>query len=98
MIIVRNVFQIHADKMKDAVAQAKRGRAVIERMGMHGMRAMTDVTGAFYTLVLENECKDMAEFEQQMTKSFDDDEWQKWYRAFAPFVHGGYREIFHVLE
>jgi hypothetical protein len=56
MIVVRNVFQLKFGKAKEAVALLKEGLA-IQKKALSGVefstRVLTDVTGPFYTLVLE---------------------------------------------
>jgi len=96
MIVIRNIFQIKAGAMKQAVALAKEHRALIERAGFTGMRVLTDVVGDFYTLVLEIESASLQEFERGIGESFASAEWQAWYQQFTPLVQSGRREILQV--
>ena len=96
MIVVRNIFQIKAGAMKEAVALVKENRKFIEHAGFSSTRALTDVVGDFYTLVLEIECASLQEFERGIGESFASDEWQTWYKKFTPLVHSGRREILQV--
>ena len=56
MIVIRNVFRLKFGKAREAVALFKEGIAIQKRVGA-GMdfstRLLTDVTGPFYTVVLE---------------------------------------------
>ena len=44
MILVREVFQISPEGMKEAKDLAGEGRRLMEKAGMKGLRAMTDLT------------------------------------------------------
>jgi hypothetical protein len=56
MVVVRNVFRLKFGKTREAVALVKEGLAIQQRV-LSGVefstRLLTDVTGPFYTLVLE---------------------------------------------
>ena len=70
MIVVRNVFQLKFGKAKEAVALMKEGVA-IQKKALAGVefstRLLTDVTGPFYTLVLELTVPSLATFESYAT-------------------------------
>jgi hypothetical protein len=101
MIVVRNVFRLKFGKAKEAVALVKEGLA-IQRRAVTGVefssRVLTDVTGPFYTLVLELTVPNMSAFESYAPKLFGDKEWQANYQKLAPLVESGYREVFSVVE
>ena len=66
MIVVRNVFRLKFGKARDALALWKEGRQIAEKTGSGGgMRAMTDLVGPFYTLVMEEQFESLAEMEKQ---------------------------------
>jgi len=97
MIVVRNTFQVKFGRMKEAVALMKeniaRGRAAGHKAG----RLMTDVTGPFYTLVLEFEYENMAEAEKGPSEVMRQPGWQETYQKFAAVVDSGRRDIFSVV-
>ena len=66
MIVVRNVFRLKFGKSREAVALVKEGLA-IQKKAVGGLdfstRLLTDVTGPFYTLVLELTVPSLATFE-----------------------------------
>ena len=101
MIVVRNVFQLKFGKAREAVALMKEDRAIEKRV-MSGLeyssRVLTDVTGPFYTLVLELTVPNLATFESNVPRLFADKEWQANYQKMAPLVESGYREIFSIVE
>jgi len=61
-------------------------------------RVLTDVTGPFYTLVLELTVANLAAFEAYAPRLFGDKEWQANYQKMAPLVESGYREVFTIVE
>jgi hypothetical protein len=101
MIVIRNVFQLKFGKAREAVALMKEGLAIQKRV-MSGQeyssRVLTDVTGPFYTLVLELTVPNLSTFESQAPRLFGDKEWQANYQKVAPLVESGHREVYSVVE
>ena len=101
MIVVRNVFQLKFGKAREATALMKEGLA-IQRKVITGVefstRLLTDVTGPFYTLVLELTVPNLATFESYAPRLFGDKDWQANYQKVAPLVESGYREVFTIVE
>ena|SRR5215210_6511774 len=101
MIVVRNVFRLKFGKAREAVALLKEAMAIQKRV-MSGVeystRILTDVTGPFYTLVLELTVPSLATFEGNAPRLFGDKEFQANYQKMAPLVESGYREVFSIVE
>jgi hypothetical protein len=101
MIVIRNVFQLKFGKAREAIALTKEGIAIQKRV-MSGIdysaRVLTDVTGPFYTLVLELTLPNLATFESNAPRIFGDKEWQANYQKVSQLVESGYREIFSIVE
>ena len=101
MIVIRNVFQLKFGKAREAVALMKEGIAIQKRV-MSGLaystRVLTDVTGPFYTLVLEISVPNLATFESNAPRLFGDKEWQANYQKVGPLVESGHREVFSIVE
>ncbi|PYR50100.1 MAG: hypothetical protein DMF89_10265 [Acidobacteria bacterium] len=101
MIVIRNVFRLKFGKAREAVALMKEARAIEKRV-MSGVeyssRVLTDVTGPFYTLVLELTLANLATFESNGPRLFGDKEFQANSQKMAPLVESGYREIFTIVE
>ena len=98
MIVIRNVFQLKFGKAREAVALMKEGLAIQQRVvtGVDfSTRMLTDVTGPFYTLVLELTVKDLGTFESYAPKLFGDKEWQAYYQKLAPLVRVWASRDFH---
>ena len=99
MIVVRNVFKLKFGKAKEAVAIMKEGLAIQKRTGGDlPSRLLTDLTGSFYTMVLEITAPNMAALEASMPKVMGDKEWQANYQKFSALVDSGSRQIFTIVE
>jgi hypothetical protein len=101
MIVIRNVFQLKFGKAREAVALMKESLAIQKRV-MSGVdyssRVLTDVTGPFYTLVLEITVPSLSAFESSGPRLFGDKEWQAHYQKVTALVESGYREVFSIVE
>ncbi len=101
MIVIRNVFRLQFGKAREAMVLFKEGNAIQRRVGA-GMnfqtRMLTDVTGPFYTVVLEVSVPSLAEFEAAAPRLMSDKDWQANYHKVAALVESGYREVFSVVE
>ncbi len=98
MILVRDIFQLKFGKAKDAKAVWKEGMELIKKYGFGSSRALTDLTGSSYTLIIETEWKSLSDWENSMKSGLGTDEWQKWYQKFVPLAEKGSREIFTIVE
>jgi hypothetical protein len=98
MILVRNTFQVKFGRMKEAIGLMKENVARAKSAGHKPGRLMTDVTGAFYTLVLELEYENMVEAEKGGREIMTLPGWQESYQKFAAVVDSGRREIFSILS
>ena len=99
MILVRNVFRLKFGKAREAVAIMKEGLAIQKRAGVEvSQRLMTDVTGPFYTLVLELTMPSLAALEANTPRIMSDKDWQANYQRFAALVESGYREVYTIVE
>jgi hypothetical protein len=101
MIVIRNVFHLKFGKAREAVAIMKEGLA-IQKRAITGIefstRMLTDVTGPFYTIVLELTVPNLSTFDSYAPKLFGDKDWQANYQKLTPLVESGHREIFTVVE
>jgi hypothetical protein len=101
MIIIRNVFRLKFGKAREAVALFKEGIAIQKRIGAGAdfpSRLLTDLTGPFYTVVLEFAAPSLAAFEADAPRIMGDKDWQANYQKVTAFVESGYREIFTLVE
>jgi len=98
MIVVRNVFQVKFGRMREARELWKEALKLGAMQGAAKPRLLTDLTGPYYTLVLENTYKDLADYEATDRKTMSQPEMGAWYQKFIPLVDSGRREIFSILE
>jgi hypothetical protein len=94
MIVVRDIFQLHFGKARDALEILKQ---MPMPTGGSSTRVLTDLTGEYYTLVMESSYASLAAWEADM-QSMDDPEQRKMYSRFTPLVMSGRREIFREVE
>jgi hypothetical protein len=101
MIVIRNVFRLKFGKAKEAVALMKQG-VEIQKTTLTGVefstRLLTDVTGPFYTLVLELTVPNFGAFEANAPRLFGDKDFQANYQKMSDLVESGYREVFTIVE
>ncbi|MEW5874738.1 MAG: hypothetical protein AB1752_06105 [Candidatus Zixiibacteriota bacterium] len=98
MIVVRDIFQLHFGKARDAKAAMKDALPLMAKAGAVNARLLTDVTGPYYTLVLEANHADLAAWQTFEKKGLAMTEWQEIYKRFVPLVQSGRREIFSVVD
>ncbi len=101
MVVIRNVFRLKFGKTREAVALFKEGVAIQKRVGAgseFATRLLTDVTGPFYTVVLEITVPNLPAFEADAPRLMGDKDWQANYQKITPLVESGYREIFTLVE
>jgi hypothetical protein len=98
MIQIRDIFQLKFGKARDATALFQEGIALMRSAGASGeVRLLTDVTGPYYTLVLESSYESLAAYEQEMRRGMSDPAWKAWYARVPGVVDSGRREIFNVV-
>jgi hypothetical protein len=101
MVVIRNVFRLKFGKAREAVALFKEAVAIQARVlagREFSTRMLTDVTGPFYTLVLEITVPNLAAFEADAPRLMADKDWQANYQKTSPLVESGSREIFRLVE
>jgi hypothetical protein len=103
MTVIRNVFRLKFGKAREAIALFKDGLAIQKKVAAasgteFSTRLLTDVTGPFYTVVLELSVPSLSAFEAAAPTLMGDKEWQANYQKIGALVESGYREIFTVVE
>ncbi len=98
MIVVRDIFQVKFGRMKEAKEIWGQMRSLFP--ADHRPRLLTDLTGTYYTLVMETTHKDLGEYESSMRQSRPgaDARMGELYQKFTPLVDSGRREIFTIVE
>jgi len=98
MLIVRNVFQLKFGHAKQAKALIPEGKGIMKKNNLGAPRFMTDVTGTFYTLVMELSFDSLAAYEKNASEVMSTKEFSDWYGKFMEHVDSGHREIFSVVD
>ena len=98
MIVVRNVFRLRVGAAREAQELWKENHAMFTRLGYGPFRALVDVTGPFYTFVLEGSYPTLAKLEESLSTSMATAEWKSWYARFSPLIESGYREILREVD
>ena len=99
MIVIRNVFRLKFGKAREAVALLKESVTIQKRVGANfAARILTDVTGQFYTVVLELTVANLSTFETEAPRVMADSDFQANYQKLVPLVESGSREIFTIVD
>jgi hypothetical protein len=99
MILVRNVFHLKFGKAREAIAILKDGLAIQKKLTSDmSTRLLTDLTGDFYTIVLELTAPNLASLESTQPRIMGDKEWQANYQKLVSLVESGHREIYTIVE
>ena len=99
MIVVRNVFRLKFGKAREAKEAMEEQLAISRRIGhAQSIRVLTDLSGPFYTLVLELTFPSMGDLEREQHAITADAGWKAAYAKFVPLVESGHRELYSVVE
>jgi len=99
MIVIRNSFRLKFGKAREGVALLKEAVAAQKRAGStFPTRILTDLTGTFYTVILEVIAPGLAALEAEMPRVMSDKDFQASYQKFAELVESGHRNIFTIVE
>jgi hypothetical protein len=98
MIIVRNVFRLHFGKAKEAKVLVQEQLELLKKHGQPIPRFLTDVTGEFYTLIMEMSFEDLTAYEKSSKELMGTKDFEQWYQKFIPLVQSGSREIFNIVN
>ena len=98
MIVVRDIFNLKFGKAKDAKALMSEAKEITKKYGFNQMRALTDLTGQSYRLILESEWNSLGDWENSMKNGTGASDWQKWYQKFIPLVDSASREIMTIVS
>jgi len=98
MILVRNIFQLKFGKATEAKNLIKESKDLMKKIDQPIPRYYTDLTGEFYTLVMELTFENLAAYEKSANEEMGSSEFKQWYQKFVPLVDSGRREIFTVVN
>ena len=98
MIVVRDEFRLKFGKAREMKEQLVEGKRLIDTYGKpRASRALTDLTGPAYRLVLETTYDSLAEYENALSSNLGMEEWQAWYKNVVPLVESSNREILTIV-
>ena len=95
MYVIRNVFKCKPGKAKAAIDKFKAAHALMSDMNL-GERILVDEVASFWTVVVEINVENIAEFESAMKDRGSRDDVQKAMSGYMDLVDSGYREVFRV--
>jgi hypothetical protein len=99
MYIIRDVFRAKPGKAKELVKKFKQVAPLMDPDGKHEYKIMTDISGNYWTVVMESEVPDLHEFAKEARgEGKPMPEAEKIMKGYHELVDGGYREIFLLEE
>ena len=98
MILVRDIFQLKFGKARDAQMLWKEGASILRKADVNVSRVLTDLTGQYYTMVMESTYDSLSAFDAAMKSEMGSDDWRAFYQKFVPLVDSGRREIFTIVS
>jgi hypothetical protein len=97
MYLVREVFHTKPGKAKELVKKFKQAAQYFENDGMKSLKVMTDIATTYWTVVMEYEVEDLAEFAKEVRGGGKPQpEVEKIMEGYMDLVEGGHREIFLI--
>ena len=96
MFVIRDVFRTKAGKGKEFVAKSKE---MIKYMPMEGIRArriLSDVVGAYWTIVFEIEVEKLETYFNMMNTRPENPKAEEAMKGYELLVESGYREVFKI--
>ncbi len=97
MYLVREVFNCKPGKAKELVNKFKQASKFMEEEGISNLRTMTDITGAYWTVVMQYEVEDIGQFMKEIRGGGKPQpEMESIMKGYMDLVDGGYREIFLI--
>ena len=97
MIVVRDIFQVKFGRMKEVLELGRLMQKSFAGAPERRPRMLTDLTGQYYTFIMEGTFKDLADFEKSMRQEMPGMS-ELYHKSFAPLIDSGRREIFTIVE
>jgi len=100
VLLIREVMYCKPGKVRAMVEKSTQMAKLSEKMGMGKMRIMTDLSAErYWTIVMEFEVKDLAEFEKMMQDTGTPEqqkEFEEIMKGYHDLVDYGRREIYKI--
>lgn len=98
MFLVRDVFKCKPGQAKNIIERFQKSMALLEGTeGFNSFRILVDYVASYWTVVLESEVEDLAQFDRHMREWGDRKDVQEVMRGYMDSVESGYREIFRIV-
>jgi len=98
MLLIRDVFRCRPGKAAEVARRLLQTIPSTEAEdGFRNSRVLVDYVGSYWTVVLEGEVDDLAQFDHHMAGYSGRAEVQEAMRGYTDLVESGYREIFRIL-
>lgn len=94
MILVRDVFQAKYGKSGELVALFQEARE--QWPANYADRVLTDAGGPFFTVVVETEAENLADWERRLANIFDQPQFTDWFARMQPLIESGQREFYSI--
>jgi len=95
MFVIRNVFRCKPGQAKNVIEKFRAAMPIMQQIAKH--RILVDQVATFWTVVIETETEDLAEFERILQERGKDKEVQEAMSGYMEFVDNGFREIYRVV-
>lgn len=96
MILVRITFQAKYGQAGRLVQHYKEHRQEFERRFNVPTRVLTDISGAFDTVVLEQEVESVDQYQQMLQRTFADQEAMKLFGPMGELIASGRRDFYTI--
>lgn len=98
MYVVRDVFRCKPGKAKDLANRFKQLIPAMERDDhFRNCKVMVDAVSTYWTVVLEAEFEELAQFEQHMAEFSGREEVKAVMAGYMELVDGGHRELYRLM-
>ena len=94
MIVVREVFQAKIGQGDGMIALFKEAQQTWLRD--LGSRLLVDLSGRFFTVVVEIEMESLGDWERRMNELFARPDAADWFARLTPLVESGRREFYRI--
>jgi hypothetical protein len=95
MILVRDIFQVKLGQMDKVLAGLKGAMESSTRTSMVS-RVLTDISGRYFTLVVETKAESMDAYWENLQAGFKDPEVAARDNPLLPYVESGHREFYNI--
>jgi hypothetical protein len=94
--VVRNVFQCKPGKAKELVEKMKAAGPHLEAMGVRNRRILSDAATGFWTVVVEAEVENVADYFDALDRRGGSRELAEAMAGYMELITGGRREIYKL--